>query len=84
MSLINQPTNQPTDRKGAGFASMEALRPQAVMTLCEILHHCRKSLTLDQLGRVVRLMTAYVVDQVGWGHGGRLSGWLGQDSHPGC
>jgi hypothetical protein len=43
---------------------MEALRPQAVMTLCEILHHCRKALSLEQLGRVVRLMTGLVVDQV--------------------
>jgi hypothetical protein len=43
---------------------MEALRPQAVMTLCEILHHCRKALTLEQLARVVRLMTGFIVDQV--------------------
>jgi hypothetical protein len=55
---------------------MEALRSQAVMTLCEILHHCRKSLSLDQLGRVVRLMTAFVVDQVGRG-GWEGGGWWG-------
>ena len=37
------------------------------MTLCEILHHCRKSLSLAQLGRVVRMMTSYVVDQASHG-----------------
>jgi len=85
----SNPIPTPTPQ-GAGLASMEALRPQAVMTLCEILHHCRKSLSLEQLGRVVRLMTAYIVDQVGlgvgvgvgWGGVGRgiscgLEGWVG-------
>lgn len=41
---------------------MEALRPQAVMTLCEVLHHCRKALPLDQLSRVVALTTSLVAD----------------------
>lgn len=34
---------------GAGLASMESLRPLAVMTLCEILHHVRKTLSLAQV-----------------------------------
>ena len=63
--------------QGAGLASMEALRPQAVMTLCEILHHCRKSLSLEQLGRVVRLMTAFVVDGVSRGGVVSLGGGCG-------
>lgn len=54
-----------SNTQGVGLASMETLRPQSVMMLCEILHHCRKSLSLEQLGRVVRLMTTYIVDQVG-------------------
>ena len=63
---LSPPSGRPARRRagqGVGLASMETLRPQAVMSLCEILHHCRKSLSLDQLARVVRLMTAFVVDQ---------------------
>ena len=43
---------------------MEALRPQVLTTLCEVLHNCRKGLSLPQLGRVVRLLTALVMDRV--------------------
>lgn len=53
---------------------MEALRPQALTTLCEVLHNCRKSLTLPQLGRAVTLLTAFIMDRVraGGGCGARV------------
>ena len=39
---------------GVGLASMESqsVRPLAMITLCEILHQLRKSLTLPQLEKV--------------------------------
>ncbi len=48
---------------GHGLAAMDNLRPLALMTLCEILHHVRKIMSLEQLAKVVHLMGTYVVDR---------------------
>ncbi|WIA37453.1 hypothetical protein OEZ86_014371 [Tetradesmus obliquus] len=48
---------------GSSMASMEALRPLSVMTFCEIVHHTRKSFSLEQLGGVVSYLACCVADR---------------------
>eukprot|EP00879_Flechtneria_rotunda_P005042 GHRR01005319.1.p1 GENE.GHRR01005319.1~~GHRR01005319.1.p1 ORF type:complete len:3477 (+),score=1416.33 GHRR01005319.1:1112-11542(+) len=45
------------------MASMDTLKPLLVMTMCEVLHHVRKSFNLDQLSKVVNYMAICVADR---------------------